>query len=180
MSQPLSARTLLPADEAASEEHQYLTFSLHGESFAVGILAVKEIIGYSPLTEVPLMPEAVRGVINLRGSVVPVVDLSARFWNCRAEPGKRTCIVILELKGSGKLRAMGVMVDAVNKVAEIPRADIEPPPALGSAIDTGFIVGMGKLDGRFIVILDTDRVLSIDQPEPLAGSPALVAQSATV
>ncbi len=150
--------------DEVSEEHQYLVFNLHGEPFAVGILGVKEIIEYGHLTEVPMMPEAVRGVINLRGAVVPVIDLSTRFWKSRAEPSKRTCIVIVELDGvATQPRVLGIMVDAVSKVVEIPRADIEPPPTFGGKIDADFIDGMGKLDGRFVIILDADRMLGIDQ-----------------
>lgn len=162
MSQTQSSRALTVTQDNL-EEQQYLIFSLHGELFAVGILNVKEIIEYSSMTEVPLMPEAVRGVINLRGSVVPVIDLSACFWRHRTEPGKRTCIVIVELDDGAKQRVMGILVDAVNKVVEIPSADIEPPPSLGSRIRTDFIAGMGKIDDRFVILLNASRVLSVDQ-----------------
>ena len=157
---PISLAQTVPE---GSEERQYLVFNLHGELFALGLLNVREIIEYNQLTEVPLMPDAVRGVINLRGAVVPVIDLSACFWKRRAEPGKRTCIVIVELDESAKQRVMGILVDAVNKVVEIPRADIEPPPTFGARIRTDFIDGMGKLDDRFVIILNAARVLSVDQ-----------------
>ena len=157
---PISLAQTVPE---GSEERQYLVFNLHGELFALGLLNVREIIEYNQLTEVPLMPDAVRGVINLRGAVVPVIDLSACFWKRRAEPGKRTCIVIVELDESAKQRVMGIVVDAVNKVVEIPRAEIEPPPTFGARIRTDFIAGMGKLDDRFVIILNVGRALSIDQ-----------------
>lgn len=147
----------------AADEQQYLVFNLRGELFALGLLNVREIIEYDQLTEVPLMPDSVRGVINLRGAVVPVIDLSASFWKQRAIPGKRTCIVIVELDDSAKQRVMGILVDAVNKVVEIPRADIEPPPSFGTKIRTDFIHGMGKLDEQFVIILNAARVLSVEQ-----------------
>jgi purine-binding chemotaxis protein CheW len=148
------------AAQVAAEQKQYLTFMLNGEIFAVGILHVKEIIGYGGLTEVPMMPACIRGVINLRGAVVPVLDLSARFGRQPSEQTKRTCIVIVEVEANGERQDMGVVVDAVNAVLEIAQADIEPPPAFGAKIRTDFIEGMGKVDGRFVILLDINRVLS--------------------
>jgi purine-binding chemotaxis protein CheW len=145
------------------EQTQYLTFMLAGEMFAIGILHVKEIIGYGGLTEVPMMPECIRGVINLRGAVVPVMDLSARFGKTPAAITKRTCIVIVEVEANGERQDMGVVVDAVNAVLEIPAADIEPPPAFGARIRTDFIEGMGKVNGKFVILLDVNQVLSIDE-----------------
>jgi len=155
--------TLAQSYVQAAEEQQYLVFNLRGELFALGLLNVREIIEYNQLTEVPLMPDAVRGVINLRGAVVPVIDLAASFWRQRTAPGKRTCIIIVELGESAKQRVMGILVDAVNKVVEIPGADIEPPPSFGTKIRTDFIHGMGKLEDRFVIILNAARVLSVDQ-----------------
>lgn len=145
------------------EESQYLTFLLGGEMFAIGILHIKEIIEYGHLTEVPMMPGFIRGVINLRGAVVPVVDLSARFGKTRTALTRRTCIVIVELHGGGENQVLGVVVDAVSEVLEIPPADIEPPPAFGTRIRSDFIQGMGKVNGRFVIILDVGRVLSVDE-----------------
>jgi purine-binding chemotaxis protein CheW len=179
MNQPATV-TRLPAVTESAEEQQYLVFSLRGETFAVGILNVREIIEYDQLTEVPLMPDAVRGVINLRGAVVPVIDLSACFWKSRTEPGKRTCIVIVELDDSAKQRVMGIVVDAVNKLVEIPKGDIEPPPTFGTQIRTDFIAGMGKLDERFVVILNAERVLSVDQLTAVTDAlPMLTAEKAS-
>lgn len=144
------------------DQQQYLTFMLGGETFAIGILAIKEIIEYGNLTEVPMMPDYIRGVINLRGSVVPVVDLSARFGRKSAEISRRTCIVIIEVETDQETQVVGVVVDAVNEVLEIPEDQIEPPPAFGAKIRTDFIRGMGKMDGRFVIILNVDKVLSID------------------
>jgi purine-binding chemotaxis protein CheW len=145
------------------EQTQYLTFMLTGEIFAIGILHVKEIIGFGGLTEVPMMPECIRGVINLRGAVVPVMDLSARFGKTPSAVTKRTCIVIVEVEANGERQDMGVVVDAVNAVLEIPSSDIEPPPAFGTRIRTDFIEGMGKLNGKFVILLDVNQVLSVDE-----------------
>jgi len=147
---------------------QFLTFMLGGEMFAMGILAIKEIIEYSTLTEVPMMPASVRGVINLRGSVVPVVDLSVRFGRTPAAVTKRTCIVIVEISLNDTRQDVGVVVDAVNEVLEIPAEDIEPPPTFGTRIRTDFIQGMGKVNHRFVILLDVNQVLSLDELAELA------------
>lgn len=149
---------------SAAEDHQYLTFLLNSEMFAIAILNIKEIIEYGSLTEVPMMPGFIRGVINLRGSVVPVVDLSVRFGRHKTEVSRRTCIVIIEVQGSDETRQdIGVMVDSVSEVLEIPRSEIEPPPAFGAKIRVDFIDGMGKVAGRFVIILNTNKVLSVDE-----------------
>jgi purine-binding chemotaxis protein CheW len=158
----------LAAAQAAAEPSQYLTFMLGGEMFAIGILAIKEIIEYQSLTEVPMMPPCVRGVINLRGSVVPVMDLAARFGKPATAVTKRTCIVIVEIGADGERQDVGVTVDAVNEVLEIPQSDIESAPSFGANIRTDFIEGMGKLNGRFVIILDTDHVLSVDDVQALS------------
>ncbi len=145
------------------QTHQYLTFVLGGEVFAMGILAIKEIIEYASLTEVPMMPEYVRGVINLRGSVVPVIDLSVRFGKPASAVTKRTCIVIIEIVADGERHVLGVVVDAVNAVLDIPSTEIEPPPAFGASIRTDFIQGMGKVSGKFVVLLDVNHVLAADE-----------------
>jgi purine-binding chemotaxis protein CheW len=162
------AQAQLLAAQAAAEPSQYLTFMLGGEMFAIGILAIKEIIEFDSLTEVPMMPPCVRGVINLRGAVVPVMDLSARFGRPATAVTKRTCIVIVEIEAAGEHQVVGVTVDAVNEVLEIPHADIEPAPSFGVNIRTDFICGMGKLDGKFVIILDTDHVLSVDDVAALS------------
>lgn len=156
---PVAART----GEQAADHAQYLTFMLGGEMLAIGILAVREIIGYGGLTEVPMMPDCIRGVINLRGAVVPVLDLSARFGRPSTAITKRTCIVIVEVSNSEEQQVIGVIVDAVNAVLEISAADIEPPPSFGVKIRTDFIAGMGKVNGRFVVLLNVDQVLSMDE-----------------
>lgn len=155
----------LPA--GTGEAQQYLVFSLCGETFAIGIRSIKEIIEYGHLTEVPMMPELVRGVINLRGAVVPVVDLAVRFGRAPTAIARRTCVVILETEAQpGQPQVIGVIVDAVNEVLDIPARDIEPPPSFGARIRSDFIEGMGKVAGKFVILLNLKHVLSVDE---LAG-----------
>ncbi len=148
---------------AAGEAHQYLTFALAGEMFAVGILNVKEIIEYGSLTEIPMMPAFIRGVINLRGAVVPVIDLAARFDGKASSVQRRTCIVIVEVLQEEGKHDIGIMVDAVSEVLEIPGTEIEPPPTFGAKIRADFIAGMGKVNHKFVIILDIMRVLSVEE-----------------
>ncbi|THF65071.1 chemotaxis protein CheW [Pseudothauera rhizosphaerae] len=164
----------LPLALAVGEQgsQQYLTFTLNGEVFAIGILNIKEIIEYGSLTEIPMMPAFIRGVINLRGAVVPVVDLSARFGGRPTAVARRTCIVIVEMAqvvDDAEIRQdIGIVVDSVNEVLEIPRGEIEPPPTFGARIRADFIQGMGKVAGKFVIILNIDRVLSVDEMAQLA------------
>jgi purine-binding chemotaxis protein CheW len=161
-----------PVAALAGETRQYLTFSLAGEMYAVAILNVKEIIEYGSLTEIPMMPAFIRGVINLRGAVVPVIDLSARFGSRSTEIGRRTCIVIVELadgQDNGSRQDVGVMVDAVSEVLEIAQSEIEPPPSFGAKIRADFIAGMGKVAGKFVIILNIQKVLSVEEMASLAG-----------
>ncbi|WP_260954604.1 chemotaxis protein CheW [Pseudomonas citri] len=164
----MSLSNKMKSPDNVPETRQYLTFTLAGETFAVGTLSVKEIIEYGQLTGVPMMPPSIRGVINLRGAVVPVIDLGARFGGRQTEVGRRTCIVILEVDHADEQQVIGVLVDAVNEVLEIAPAQIEPPPAFGAHIRTDFIQGMGKVGGRFVILLDIGRVLSVDELAVLA------------
>ena len=148
---------------AGESPAQYLTFQLGGEMFAVGILNVKEIIEYGHLTEIPMMPPFIRGVINLRGAVVPVIDLAARFGGKTTQVARRTCIVILEVADQELRSDIGIMVDAVSEVLEIPSSEIEPPPSFGARIRADFISGMGKIAGRFVIILNINNVLSVQE-----------------
>jgi purine-binding chemotaxis protein CheW len=158
----ISDRVAIVGSPDATDTQQYLTFMLGGEIFAIGILAIKEIIEYSGLTDVPMMPPSLRGVINLRGAVVPVADLAVRFGKSASAVTKRTCIVIVEIRSGEQRQDIGVLVDAVNAVLEIPASEIEPPPSFGTRIRTDFIQGMGKIDGRFVILLDVNQVLSFD------------------
>lgn len=125
-----------------------------------------------------MMPPCVRGVINLRGAVVPVLDLQARFGKPPSEVGKRTCVVIVEVEGSTERHVVGVVVDAVNEVLDIPATEIEPPPAFGARIRPEFIQGMGKVKGRFVILLDAAQVLSLDEISMLARASAPSADEA--
>ena len=165
----------MTTDTSAADASQYLTFMLGGETFAIGILSIKEIIEYDNLTTVPMMPACVRGVINLRGAVVPVMDLSSRFGRTSSEITRRTCIVLVEITNEAGSHDVGVIVDAVNEVLEIPPGEIEPAPTFGTRIRTDFIHGMGKVDGRFVIILNTAHVLSVDELADLAGTELLAA-----
>jgi len=159
-----------PADSQGHEEQQqYLTFMLSGETYAISILRIKEIIQYGQLTEVPRMPDFIRGVINLRGAVVPVIDLSARFGKPTTALGRRNCIIIIEVEAGAETQSVGVMVDAVNAVLEIPAAEIEPAPSFGTHIRADFIAGMGKINGKFVIILNIQHVLSMDDMEALVS-----------
>ena len=163
-------KTAAQEDFSAIEESgQYLTFLQRGEMFAIGILGIKEIIEYANLTTVPLMPDFISGVINIRGAVVPVIDLSARFGRETAKPTRRSCIVIIETENEGEKIDIGIIVDSVSEVLEIPPADIEPAPRFGTNIRADFISGMGKVNDKFVIILDISRVLSIDEMGSLAG-----------
>lgn len=158
-----AARNIQAATGAReARQSQYLTFQLGNETFAMGILHIKEIIEYGNLTSVPMMPAFIRGVINLRGAVVPVVDLAARFGRAVHEVTRRTCIVIIEVEANNERQDVGLVVDSVNEVIDIPPAEIEPPPAFGANLRTDFIGGMGKINGKFVIMLNVDRVLSFE------------------
>ncbi|MCV2420389.1 chemotaxis protein CheW [Paucibacter sp. DJ2R-2] len=141
---------------------QYLTFSLGEEVFGMDIRTVREIIQVGPVTTVPLMPDFVRGVINLRGAVVPVIDLHARFGRPAAGLSKKSCIVIFDAMRQGERVELGLLVDAVSEVVDIPAADIEPAPDFGSAVRRDFIQGMGRLGQRFVIVLEPDRAFDLD------------------
>jgi purine-binding chemotaxis protein CheW len=157
---------------ATSEPTQFLTFTLEREMFAVAIEHIKEIIEYGQPTEVPMMPSFIRGVINLRGAVVPVIDLNARFGRAASTTSRRTCIVIVEVESEGSAQDIGIMVDAVSAVLDIPASEIEPPPGFGARIRNEFLHGMGKVDGRFVMILDLVHVLSVSELAQLGEAPA--------
>ena len=162
----IALRTAPSADN--DDASQYLIFTLNGESFAMDILQIREIIEFGHLTEVPTTPDMVRGVINLRGAVVPVIDLSARFGRSQTAIGRRTCIVILEIDDGEALQTVGIVVDGVTEVLEIAAADIAPPPTFGARIRTDFVAGMARVGSQFVVILDLVRVLSFAELAALA------------
>ena len=151
---------------------QYLSFVLGGEEYAVNILRVKEIIEYDELTRVPSMPPCVRGVINLRGRVVPVVDLAARFGLAESTITRRSCIVMVELQDGDESVVVGIITDAVSQVLDLADSAIEPPPSFGASINTAFIRGLAELDRKFVIVLDVDRCLDVAD---LIGEEVLVA-----
>jgi purine-binding chemotaxis protein CheW len=148
---------------------QYLIFSLGGELFAVGTSRVREIIEYGSITSVPMMPGFIRGVINLRGAVVPVVDLNARFGRAETNVSRRTCIVILEVQNDEGTHVLSIIVDSVSAVRHIDGAHIEPAPSFGTHIRSDFIDGMAKVNGTFVILLDLGKVLSVDEISRLHG-----------
>lgn len=149
----------------AGERAQYLSFSLGGGEYGVGILKVKEILQYETVTRVPSTPRSVRGVINLRGQVVPVIDLAAKFGLPETEVSRLTCILIVEARLDGQPAVVGVMADAVQEVIELGPGDVEPAPAFGTAVRVDFLLGVGKVGKRFVLLLDLDRVISADEKE---------------
>jgi purine-binding chemotaxis protein CheW len=144
-----------PAESLRDLGGKYLTFLLDKEEYGVEILKVREIIGLMDITKVPQTPEFVEGVINLRGKVIPVIDLRTKFGLSRAEYNDQTCIIVVDV---GTM--MGIIVDTVNEVHDIPSAQIEPPPKFGAAVDTTFILGMGKVKDEVKILLDIDKVLT--------------------
>jgi len=139
---------------------KYLTFSLAGEEYGIGILKVKEIIGMMPVTSVPRTPEFVKGVINLRGKVIPVIDLRRRFGMEAVEYTDRTCIIVVEISANTGIMMMGIVVDAVSEVLNIKEETIEDTPGFGSEIDTNYILGMAKTEGSVKILLDINKVLT--------------------
>ena len=162
---PLATRTSQPPAmrEEETRRNQFLTFALGGEILAMEIRFIREILQYGSITEVPLTPPAVRGFMNLRGAVIPVIDLSVRFGRPSAPVDRRTCIVILEVQEEENTTAMGVVVDYVREVLEIAESDIEPPPAFGNTLRNDFIRGVGRISGRFVILLDVEHVLSAEE-----------------
>lgn len=142
---------------------QYLTFWLGSEVFGMDIRAVREIIQCRPMTTLPLMPNFVRGVINLRGAVVPVVDLNARFGRSASELCKKSCIVIFDTVRGGERIELGILVDAVSEVIKIAPGDIEAPPDFGSVVQREFIRGIGKAGSRFVILLEPERALDVHE-----------------
>lgn len=144
----------------ADKEGKYLTFSLAGEEYGIGILKVKEIIGMMPITVVPQTPSYIKGVINLRGKVIPVIDLRLKFSIAAAEFTERTCIIVVEITAAGRTILMGIVVDSVSEVLNIKAADIEATPSFGTKLDTEYILGMAKSGGSIKILLDIDKILS--------------------
>ena len=147
----------------ADKEGKYLTFTLANEEYGIGILKIKEIIGMMPITTVPRTPEFVKGVINLRGKVIPVIDLRLRFAMEEMEYTERTCIIVAEIeRQSGKVQ-IGAVVDSVSEVLNVGGNDIEETPSFGTKLDTEYILGMAKMEGGVKILLDIDEVLNDEE-----------------
>lgn len=142
---------------------QVLTFRIAGEEYAVGILSVREIIEYEAVTRVPATPAWIRGVINLRGSVVPVIDLAVKLGLPESPVTRRTCTVIVEAELEGERAVMGIVADSVHQVIELRPGEVEPPPSFGVPVRTDFLLGMAKTGSRFALLLDIDRVLAANE-----------------
>lgn len=159
---------------------KYLTFLLGDKSYAISILKIKEILEYGKITPIPKMPDFICGAINLRGKLVPVIDLLERLGNGKSGIGKRSCIVIVEMAFGAEVLNIGVIVDAVSKVMDFKNSDVEAAPSFGGTVETDFIEGMGKVDEEFVIILNIDRVLSLGDLALLAESKNVSAQAAGV
>ena len=147
----------------ADKEGKYLTFSLAEEEYGIGILKIKEIIGMLPITSVPQTPEFVKGVVNLRGKVIPVMDLRLRFGMMSIDYTERTCIIVVEIAGQSGTILVGIVVDAVSEVLNIKGDDIEKTPTFGTKLNTDYILGMAKMEGGVKILLNIDQVLSSDE-----------------
>ena len=147
----------------ADKEGKYLTFTLAEEEYGIGILKIKEIIGMLPITSVPQTPDFVKGVINLRGKVIPVMDLRLRFGMMSIDYTERTCIIVVEISGQAGTILVGIVVDAVSEVLNIKGDDIEKTPTFGTQLNTDYILGMAKMGGGVKILLDIDQVLSSDE-----------------
>jgi len=166
----MSTSTLMQeVNNATDKEGKYLTFALGPEEYGLEILKVREIIGYMEITAVPQTPPEVRGVINLRGQVIPVVDLRAKFGMESAEVTDETCIIVVEISQGGRNFSTGIVVDHVQEVLDIAGQDIEEAPQFGEAVDTNFILGMGKIGDSVKILLDIDRVLGSDDLAGIGG-----------
>ena len=154
----------------ADREGKYLTFTLADEEYGIGILKIKEIIGMMPVTSVPKTPEFVKGVINLRGKVIPVLDLRLRFGIEEIDYTERTCIIVVEVEGQIGRVEIGIVVDSVSEVLNIKGSEIEDTPAFGTKLDTDFILGMAKMEGGIKILLDIDSVLATREVEALQAA----------
>ncbi len=147
----------------ADREGKYLTFTLASEEYGIGILKIREIIGMMPITSVPQTPDFVKGVINLRGKVIPVMDLRLRFGMEAIDYSDRTCIIVVEIEGGGGTVQIGIVVDSVSEVLNIKGEEIEDTPTFGTKLNTDYILGMSKMEGGVKILLDIDKVLSAEE-----------------
>lgn len=153
------------ADAEAVERQQYLSFRLAGGDYAVPILKVREILQVDAITPVPGTPPSIRGVINLRGSVVPVIDLAAKFGLAATAATRWTCILVIEISRGDGHTILGILADAVSEVIALGPEDVEEPPSFGTGVRLDYLLGMGKVERSFVLLLDIERVLSADEKE---------------
>ena len=166
----LAKQIVQSVDVVAHREGKYLTFSLDNEEYGIGILKIKEIIGVMPITSVPQTPDFVKGVINLRGKVIPVVKLRSRFGMDEINDTERTCIIVVEIEGRSGSLLMGVIVDSVSEVMNIKQEEIEDAPSFGTGLKTDYILGMAKIEGRVKILLNIDRVLTEEEISDLESA----------
>lgn len=159
----------LDQQDAADDSQKYLSFTVDSDVYAFDALSIKEIIEYSNVTRIPMVPKFIRGVTNLRGSVVPVIDLAARMGKNTAEVTKRSCIIIVEVRCDDETITVGVVIDAINEVFNLREDDIEAAPSFGAGIRADFLSGMGKVGGRFVILLNINRVIAINELADLIG-----------
>jgi purine-binding chemotaxis protein CheW len=162
---------------AIVEASQYLTFKLDEELYAVDIVKVREVLEFTAVTKVPRTPDFMRGVINLRGNVVPVVDMRLKLGLTQTEKTVNTCVVITEVEVDGEKTILGALADSVQEVIELDASQIVPPPRMGTRIDTDVIRGMGKRDDHFLIILDIDRVFTVTDVRAVSAETAPTAQA---
>jgi purine-binding chemotaxis protein CheW len=155
--------------EELSNSRQYVTFFLGDELFGVQVARAREILNFTPLTQVPQTPEYMLGVINLRGQVVPIIDMRIKLNLAVGEQTENTCIIVVEIQVDGDPIIVGLLADAVSEVLDINDEQIEPAPTLGTKINTSFIQGMGNIDGQFLILLDIDKVFNVDEIELVSG-----------
>src|SRR5579871_4133135 len=155
--------------DSITEIRQYLTFKLDNEVFALDVATVREVLDFTTVTKIPRTPPFMRGVINLRGSVVPVVDLRLCFEMSKTESTRNTCIVVVEVMLDGEATVIGALADSVEEVIDLEPEQIQPAPRIGTHIRTDFIKGMGKRETQFIMILDIDRVFSAEEMSAVRG-----------
>lgn len=160
-----SAQEEINTTETGGMDSKFLTFSLADEEYGIGILKIKEIIGMMPITSVPQTPDFVKGVLNLRGKVIPVLDLRLRFSLPSLEYSERTCIIVVEVDSKFGIITMGIVVDSVSEVLPIKPEDIENAPSFGTKVDTTYILGIAKTEGGVKILLDIDRILSTEELE---------------
>jgi purine-binding chemotaxis protein CheW len=164
--------TVTAREGKAGSVRQFLSFVVGGTDFGVPILKVKEILQFEGVTRVPGTPASIRGVINVRGSVVPVVDLGVKFGKGEVPETKRTCVLVVETKALDETLTLGVIADAVSEVVDLADEDIEPPPAFGTGVKLDHITGMGKVGKGFVILLDIDRVLTASEADLAAATAA--------